>query len=87
MKLLTLSAHEFSNSAIDRLVVGSEHDSSQENRETVLSKCTICNQNKNNTRCNFCNSRVFLECPVAGPNWEHKNKKDSKKRQVQTQDK
>ena len=42
---------------IDRLGVGSEHDSSQENRETVLSKCTICNQNKNNTRCNFCNDK------------------------------
>ena len=42
---------------IDRLGVESEHDSSQENRETVLSKCTICNQNKNNTRCNFCNDK------------------------------
>ena len=42
---------------IDRLGVGSEHDSSQENRETVLSKCTICNQNKNKTRCNFCNDK------------------------------
>ena len=35
---------------INRLGVGSEHDSGQENRQTVSSKCSKFNQNKNNTR-------------------------------------
>ena len=35
---------------INRLGVGSDPDQNEENRQTVSSKCSKFNQNKNNTR-------------------------------------